>query len=135
MNTETFLAALKIITLSSVLFVWVVKYKYIRDEFKQYQLPEWLRDFVGILKISCVVMLFNPSNEVVVLGCVMLSLLMFFALLTHLKVKNPLPKMVPALSLLFITGLVLTFTLKSSKNSEVLGINLNKNFSQSIADK
>ena len=37
-------------SLVSVLFVWVIRYDNIIKEFKQYELPDWLRDFVGILK-------------------------------------------------------------------------------------
>lgn len=34
----------------SVFFVWVIRYANIVQEFKQYGLPDWLRDLVGILK-------------------------------------------------------------------------------------
>lgn len=37
---------------TSIFFVWVVRYNNIIQEFKQYGLPEWLRDLVGILKLT-----------------------------------------------------------------------------------
>ena len=37
---------LQIITATSILFVWVVRYENIITEFQQYQLPAWLRDMV-----------------------------------------------------------------------------------------
>ncbi len=57
--------ALKILVLASVLFVWVVRYQNIVEEFKTYSLPVWLRDLVGILKISFVLMMFNTDPNVV----------------------------------------------------------------------
>ena len=42
----------KIIILISILYVWVVRYQNIVDEFNSYKLPSWLRDLVGILKIK-----------------------------------------------------------------------------------
>ena len=48
---------LQIITATSILFVWIVRYENIIKEFQQYQLPVWLRDLVGILKISLAIML------------------------------------------------------------------------------
>ena len=44
--------ALKIVVVAAVFFVWVVRYENIRKEFKDYNLPNWFRDLVGILKIS-----------------------------------------------------------------------------------
>jgi SNF family Na+-dependent transporter len=37
---------------ASIFFVWVVRYDNIIQEFKQYGLPEWWRDLVGILKLT-----------------------------------------------------------------------------------
>ena len=48
---------LQIITATSILFVWIVRYENIIKEFQQYQLPVWLRDLVGIIKISFAIML------------------------------------------------------------------------------
>ena len=44
--------ALKTIVAGSIFFVWVVRYREIIEEFKVYELPTWLRDLVGILKLS-----------------------------------------------------------------------------------
>ena len=41
--------ALQSLVVASVLFVWVVRYANIVQEFKQYGYPDWLRDMVGIL--------------------------------------------------------------------------------------
>ena len=71
-----YLVAIKIIMFVSILFVWVVRYENIVKEFKEYQYPDWLRDFVGIIKISFVAMLFNSNSNVVVLGSAGIIVLM-----------------------------------------------------------
>ena len=96
---------LKIIVFTSVLFVWVVRYQNIVEEFKLYGYPSWLRDFVGILKISFVIMILNADTVMVKAGSLGICILMLFALFTHIKVKNNVTKMIPALSL-FILSIV-----------------------------
>ena len=100
---------LQIITATSILFVWVVRYENIIKEFQQYQLPAWLRDMVGILKISFAIMLllgiYNENFKI--LGSCGLILLMLAALFTHIKVKNPFFKALPSLTLLSFSALIL----------------------------
>ena len=59
---------LSILVFGSILFVWVVRYSNIKDEFKSFNLPKWLRDLVGILKLSFAIMLLNDNLEIVRLG-------------------------------------------------------------------
>ena len=100
---------LQIITASSILFVWVVRYENIKSEFQQYQLPAWLRDLVGILKISFAIMLLVGiyNEKFMILGSLGLILLMLAALFTHIKVKNPFFKALPSLTLLTFSTLIL----------------------------
>ena len=56
-DTLFLVAILQIVTATSILFVWVVRYKNIIQEFEQYNLPSWLRDMVGIFKLSFAIML------------------------------------------------------------------------------
>lgn len=107
-NIQDFIELLKIVTLVSVLFVWVIRYDNIIQEFKQYELPNWLRDFVGIVKIICVVLINFSTPDLSKLGAIGLALLMGGAMFTHLRVKNPLHKMLPS-SILFSISLVLYF--------------------------
>ena len=44
--------SLQAVVAASVFFVWVIRYANIVQEFKQYGLPDWLRDLVGILKMN-----------------------------------------------------------------------------------
>ena len=93
---------LKALVAGSIFFVWVVRYKNIVEEFKVYGLPSWLRDLVGILKLSLVVMLFNTESIVMLIGSSGIAVLMVAALITHLRVKNPFYKMLPSMSLMII---------------------------------
>ncbi len=102
---------LKIIVLASVLFVWVIRYDNIIEEFKGYGLPSWVRDLTGILKISCVIMMINSNPLVVLVGSCGIVLLMLAALFTHLRVKNPVSKMLPALSLMVLSFIIFYSTL------------------------
>ena len=55
------LEVFKIITLSSVFFVWFIRYENIVEEFKSYGYSNKLRDLVGILKISSVILIQNSN--------------------------------------------------------------------------
>ena len=55
----------KIIILVSILYVWVVRYQNIINEFNLYNLPSWFRDLIGILKISFGIMLFSNNHKIV----------------------------------------------------------------------
>ena len=106
-------AILQIITASSVFFVWVVRYENIIEEFEYYKLPTWLRDLVGILKVSFGIMLLMGINDekFKIIGAGGLSLLMIAALLTHVKVKNPIYKAVPAVTLLSFSVIIILSSL------------------------
>ncbi len=99
---ENVLEATKIIISVSIFFVWVVRYNNIIEEFKRYQLPEWLRDLVGILKLSFAFMIQSSKTNIVLLGSGGIAVLMLAAVLTHIRVKNPPIKALPALTLLLL---------------------------------
>ena len=109
MDTLFLIEVLQVLTASSILFVWVVRYENIIAEFEQYQLPVWLRDLVGILKLSFSIMLLAGiyDEKFKYLGSSGLILLMLAALLTHVKVKNPFYKALPSLTLLAFSTIIL----------------------------
>ena len=72
----------------SIFFVWVVRYQNIVEEFRTYGLPIWLRDLVGILKLSFLIMLFSNDLSIVIFGSLGIAGLVFVALFTHLRIKN-----------------------------------------------
>lgn len=96
---------LQIFVAASIFFVWGVRYANIIEEFKQYRYPDWLRDFVGILKVTFAICLLagisRPRGAII--GGVGIALLMMGALFTHLRVKNPPFKMLPSAALLVLS--------------------------------
>ncbi len=110
LTMDHLLELLKIVVLVSVLFVWVIRYDNIIKEFQDYKLPNWLRDFVGILKIISVVLINFSSPVLAKLGCITLALLMGSAMFTHIRVKNPPHKMLPSTTL-FVMSLILFFNI------------------------
>jgi putative oxidoreductase len=91
------------LTISFVLLnVWILRYQQMKDEFKHYRLPNWLRIFTCVSKVSLAILLILGiwDQSLTLLSVQLLMVLMAFALLAHLRVKNPIVKALPALSLL-----------------------------------
>ncbi|MGY8765069.1 MAG: DoxX family protein, partial [Fidelibacterota bacterium] len=65
--------------------------------------------FVGILKLSFSVMILYNINELVMVGCVGIMVLMVGAIGTHIRVKNPLHKTIPAVAVLGLCAAILYF--------------------------
>ncbi len=93
---------------TSIFFVWVVRYDNIIQEFKQYGLPDWLRDCVGILKLtfSLLLLLGIQRASLAVLGSLGIAGLMGCAFAMHLRVKNPVFRMLPSLTLLVLSLII-----------------------------
>ena len=100
--------SLEALVAASVFFVWVVRYDNIVQEFKQYGLPDWLRDLVGVLKMTLSLLLVSGSERgpFAVAGGIGIAVLMGAALVTHLRVKNPVFKMLPSLTLLVFSVVI-----------------------------
>jgi uncharacterized membrane protein YphA (DoxX/SURF4 family) len=102
--------SLQALVVASVFFVWMIRYANIVQEFKQYGLPDWLRDLVGILKMTFSLMLLIGIERpfFAVMGGLGIATLMGAALITHLRVRNPAFKMLPSLILL-VFSMVIAF--------------------------
>jgi uncharacterized membrane protein YphA (DoxX/SURF4 family) len=100
--------SLQALVAASVFFVWVIRYANIVQEFKQYGLPDWLRDLVGILKMTFSLMLLIGIERpfFAVMGGLGIAILMGAALVTHLRMRNPAFKMFPSLTLLVFSMLI-----------------------------
>ena len=94
------LQILSVLVFASILFVWGIRYSNNKDEFKLFQLPDWLRDLVGILKISLAIMLFSDNLIIVKIGASGIAFLMGAALLTHFRLKSEAPRMLPSFALM-----------------------------------
>jgi len=103
-----FTICLQALVAVSIFFVWVVRYGNVVEEFKQYGLPDWLRDLVGILKLTFALLLLIgiERRPLAVVGGLGIALLMACAFFTHVRVKNPLFKMLPSLTLLVVSVVI-----------------------------
>ena len=99
---------LQALVAASVIFVWVVRYDNIIQEFKQYGLPDWLRDLVGVLKLTFALLLLLGIQRasLAIIGSLGIAGLMGCAFAMHLRVKNPMFKMLPALTLLVLSLII-----------------------------
>ena len=99
--------ALKIISSVAIFFVWVVRYDNIKKEFIDYNLPTWVRDLVGILKISFAAMLQFSNEGLVKIGALGISILMFGAVVTHLRLKSNFRRYIASVAMLSISVFIL----------------------------
>ncbi len=99
---------LQALVAASIFFVWVVRYDNIIHEFKQYGLPDWLRDLVGILKLTFALLLLLGIQRasLAIIGGLGIAGLMACAFVVHLRVKNPAFKMLPSLTLLVLSLII-----------------------------
>ena len=111
MEYEVLFVLLKIIVIASIFFVWVVRYNNIVQEFSEYNLPNWFRDIMGIIKLSSCGMILSGEPSLILAAASILGLLMFAAVLTHIKVKHTLLQMLPSMTLMFSSILIGLHTL------------------------
>ena len=102
-SIDTLFTVCKVLLSVSLFYVWVVRYENIKKEFVEYKLPTWLRDLVGILKLSFSLMIISNDNNLVWIGSMGIIVLMIGALATHFKVKNPVVKFLPSLIFLLMS--------------------------------
>ena len=99
--------ALKVISSVAIFFVWVVRYDNIKKEFVEYNLPSWVRDIVGILKLSFATMLQSSNEGVVKIGALGISVLMLGAVVTHLRLKSNFRRYIASVAMLSISIFIL----------------------------
>ena len=104
---ENIVESLKIIAGVAVFFVWVVRYENIKKEFVEYKIPTWLRDLVGILKISFAAMLQFSNTGIVQLGALGITVLMSAAVITHVRLKSNFRKYIASVAMLTISLIIL----------------------------
>lgn len=103
MNTLSSCA--QIVIALSICFVWIVRYDNIVREFKQYGIPDLLRNLVGASKIALSTLLIAGIwyPKLVLVPALLIAFLMLCAQAAHVKVKNPLLKFVPSALLLILS--------------------------------
>ena len=103
-----FTIALQALVAAAIFFVWVVRYANIVQEFKQYGLPDWWRDLIGILKMTFALTLLIgiERRPFALVGGIGIAILMLAAFVTHLRVKSPVLKILPCLTLLVVSVVI-----------------------------
>lgn len=110
---QTVVSLFQIITALGLLNVWLIRAnartdyrgknaKNIQEEFAVYGLPRWTCFLVGALKVAAAICLIAGFwfPQLVVPASTLVALLMLGAVVMHMKVKDPLKKSIPALSVL-----------------------------------
>ncbi|MEC8679938.1 MAG: DoxX family protein [Bacteroidota bacterium] len=104
----------------SVMRVWTINFnkstpwrgggaRNMKEEFTAYGLPMWMVYFVGILKvifsIGLIAGLWIP--ELISFSASGIAIFMFFAILMHVKIKDPIKKSIPALTFMVLSLLII----------------------------
>lgn len=101
---ENLMSLLQIGVALSVVYVWVFRYHNVIIEFKQFELSDITRNFVGASKISLSTLLITgiwyPS--LIYPSAIIMAMFMVSAQYFHFKIKNPFIKHLPSLILLVL---------------------------------
>ena len=119
-----FIVILQLIISIGLINVWLLRFnkateyrggnaKNMNEEFMAYGLPEWSMYLVGFLKVAIAIMLIVSIwiEELLFYNLIVLAALMIAAVFMHVKVKDPIKKSYPALSILFMIALIMYFTM------------------------
>ena len=95
----------QVIIALSIVVVWVFRFDNIVKEFKQYGLPDLVRNMVGATKIALATLLVAGIwfPQLVLVPALIMAFLMLCAQVAHIKVRNPWYKYVPSLLLLVLS--------------------------------
>ncbi len=120
----TLIMILQLIIAIGLINVWLFRFnkatkyrganaKNMEEEFAAYGLPIWLMYVVGASKVSIALMLIISFwvEELLVYNLIALAVLMIAAVFMHVKVKDPIKKSYPALSILFMIALIMYLTM------------------------
>ena len=110
-SLDILIELIKVVSSVAIFFVWVVRYENIRKEFDDYNLPTWLRDLTGILKLSFAWMLHLSDPRLVVAGSSGITLLMLAAVVTHIRLKSTFRRYIASVTMLLLSITILYFSL------------------------
>ena len=81
------------------------------EEFKIYGYPVWFFYTIGTLKVVFAVMIFTGfwNKNLLTIGSIGMIILMIGAIFSHIKIRDPLIKFVPAIVILSLTIFILIF--------------------------
>lgn len=100
--------ATKILVVTSIFFVWVVRYENIVTEFKEYGIPAWLRDLTGILKLTFAAMLLFGQQDryLPIIGSLGIVALMACAQVVHIRADTAGFRRIPSMVLLILSAAI-----------------------------
>ena len=119
-TNEQLLTFFQLIIALSVIRVWTMNFnkpsrwrgggaKNMKEEFIAYGLPSWIMYLVGTLKvvfsIGLIAGLWIP--EVIKFSASGIAIMMFFAIVMHVKIKDPISKSIPAITFLILSLLII----------------------------
>lgn len=120
---EIIVQLIQVVIALSLLLVWLVRPRMqtgyrggnarnMKEEFAVYGLPYWFMILIGVLKVGFALLLIAGLwiPRLTLISAVAIALLMVGAIFMHLRVKDPLKKSLPALSLLVLSLVVILFT-------------------------
>lgn len=95
----------QVIIAVTIAIVWIFRFDNIVKEFKQYNLPDLVRNLVGATKISLATLLVAGIwfPTLVLVPALIMAFLMLSAQWFHFKAKNPVIKFLPSLALLLLS--------------------------------
>lgn len=100
------LVALKLAVLTSIFFA---SYESASKEFFDSNFPSWLIKFLGVLKICGALMIQSSDQIIMRLGCLILIVIIAGSVTTHLRIKKPIGKIWPSLTLLSFSIIILLY--------------------------
>lgn len=121
---EYFVIVLKLIVGLSILNVWLVRSKKstewrggdassIKEEFKNYGLPEWFMYLIGTLKVVLALLLILSivyptlwGADIGTYAAYGIAILMLGAVSMHVKIGDPLKKSLPAFTFLVLSVII-----------------------------
>ena len=109
-SLDILIELIKVVSSVAIFFVWVVRYENIRKEFIEYNLPTWLRDLTGILKLSFALMLHSSDPGIIVAGSSGITLLMLAAVITHVRLKSTFRRYIASVTMLLLSITILYFS-------------------------
>lgn len=95
----------QVIIALSILIVWVFRFDNIVKEFKQYGIPDLMRNMVGATKVATATLLVAGIwyPDLVLVPALIMAFLMFCAQIAHIRAHNPWFKYIPSLFLLALS--------------------------------
>ena len=119
-TNDQLLTFFQLIIALSVIRVWTMNFNKpsrwrgggansMKEEFIAYGLPSWLMYLVGTLKVAFSIGLIAGLwiPEVVKFSASGIAIMMFFAIVMHVKIKDPLSKSIPAITFLILSVLII----------------------------